>query len=263
MSAWRHLLAIVAVFGLASLGWIILGGVTSSRTSEQRKALDGRAADLWGSSQTQQAPSFELRWSEVVSKTEQITDEQGRTKTHATSESSLRTQSVDPVRTRIDVDLHLDQRRKGLLWFPLYDVKFRGAWTYRHLGDAPRDLSLAFALPDKSGIYDDFKFVVDGVDLAPQLRPKDGMVATTVPVKPGQTVLLEVGYRSRGMQEWMYRPSADVGQLEDFDLNMTTDFIDIDFPKLTMSPSQQSADWQKGTSWNGPSRDWWRATGSA
>ena len=89
MSAWRHLLAIVAVFGLASLGWIILGGVTSSRTSEQRKALDGRAADLWGSSQTQQAPSFELRWSEVVSKTEQITDEQGRTKTHATSESSF------------------------------------------------------------------------------------------------------------------------------------------------------------------------------
>ena len=58
-----------------------------------------------------------------------------------------------------------------------------GTWVTR-----PRDLSLAFALPDKSGIYDDFRFVVDGVDLAPQLRPKDGMVATTVPVKPGQTV---------------------------------------------------------------------------
>jgi inner membrane protein involved in colicin E2 resistance len=226
---------------LAAVGWLILGGVTSSRTTDQRGALDGRVADLWGSPQTQAAPVFELRWTEEETKTEQITDPSGRTSTKRTVEQVTRVLPVDPGQSRITADLRLDQRRKGLLWFPLYDVAFRGAWTYRYSEPAARDLYLAFSLPDKSGIYDDFRFVVDGVDLAPKLRPKDGLVATTIPVKPGQLVSLEVAYRSRGMQEWTYRPTHEVGQLEDFDLKMTTDFADIDFPKLTMSPSKKAA----------------------
>lgn len=232
-----RLLGIMGVFVLAAIGWLVLGGVTSSRTTDQRGALDGRVADLWGSPQTQSAPTFELHWTEEETKIEQITDPGGHTSTKRTVETARRSQLVDPVQSRLVVDLHLDQRRKGLLWFPLYDVGFRGAWTYRHAEPVQRDLRLAFALPDKSGIYDDFRFVVDGVDLAPKLRPKDGWVATTVPVQPGQTVVLEVGYRSRGMQEWTYRPTTEVGQIEDFNLRMTTDFLDIDFPKLTMSPS--------------------------
>jgi hypothetical protein len=239
MHAFIRLLGIMAVFTLAALGWLILGGVTSSRTTDQRGMLDGRVADLWGSPQTQSAPTFELHWIEEETKTEQFTDPNGKTSTKRTVERVTRTQPVDPAGSRIFVDLHLDQRRKGLLWFPLYDVGFRGAWTYRHSDPTPRDLYLAFSLPDKSGIYDDFRFVVDGIDLAPKLRPKDGLVATTMPVKPGQVVSLEVAYRSRGMQEWTYRPTHDVGQIEDFHLTMTTDFSDIDFPKMTMSPSKK------------------------
>jgi hypothetical protein len=241
MHPFVRLIGIMGVFMLAAVGWLILGGVTSSRTTDQRGALDGRVADLWGSPQTQTAPVFELRWSEEEVKTEQITDPSGRTSTRRTVQQVTRVLPVDPGQSRITADLHLDQRRKGLLWFPLYDVGFRGAWTYRYSEPAPRDLYLAFSLPDKSGIYDDFRFVVDGVDLAPKLRPKDGLVATTIPVKPGQLVSLEVAYRSRGMQEWTYRPTHEVGQLEDFDLKMTTDFADIDFPKLTMSPSKKAA----------------------
>jgi inner membrane protein involved in colicin E2 resistance len=198
-------------------------------------------SDLWGSPQTQAAPIFELHWTEQETKTEQVTDPTGRTTTKKTVESVARVQMVDPSRSRVAVDLHLDQRRKGLLWFPLYDVAFRGAWTYRHAEEAARELRVALVLPDKSGIYDDFRFLVDGVDLAPRLRPTDGVIATLLPVKPGQTVNLEVSYRSRGMQEWTYRPTNQVGQIEDFGLTMTTDFPDIDFPKLTMSPSQRNA----------------------
>jgi hypothetical protein len=40
---------------------------------------------------------------------------------------------------------------------------------------------------------DDFSFVIDGVDLAPGLRPQGGTVETIVPVKPGQLVAIEVG----------------------------------------------------------------------
>ena len=232
-----RIFGIMGVFMLATLGWLILGAVTGSRTNDQRGTLEGRVADLWGSPQIQSAPSFELQWTEQETKTEQVTDAIGHTTTKKTVETVPRVKVVDPVRSRLAVDLHLDQRRKGLLWFPLYDVGFRGVWTYRHGDDVARDLRMGFALADKSGIYDDFRFVVDGVDLAPRLRPTDGVIATSIPVKSGQTVTLEVSYRSRGMQEWTYRPTNQVGQIEDFGLTMTTDFRDIDFPKLTMSPS--------------------------
>jgi len=242
MHPFVRLLGIMAVFATAAIGWLILGAVMSSRTSDQRSTLEGRVADLWGSPQAQAAPTFELHWRELETKSEQITDPAGHTSTKKTVESVERVQVVDPVRSRLAVDLHLDQRRKGLLWFPLYDVVFHGTWTYLHPKDEhePRDLFVALALPDKSGVYDDFRFVVDGVDMAPRLRPKEGLVGTTIALKPGQTVTLEVGYRSRGMQEWMYRPTHDVGQIEDFALAMTTDFSNIDFPKMTMSPSKKT-----------------------
>jgi inner membrane protein involved in colicin E2 resistance len=234
-----RLVGIMCVFMLATVGWLILGAVTGSRTSEQKGALEGRVADLWGSPQTQTAPNFELHWTEQETKTELVSDGAGRTSTKTTVETVARMKAVDPSRSRIFVDLHLDQRRKGLLWFPLYDVAFRGAWTYQHSEDVARDLQLAFALPDKSGIYDEFRFVVDGVDFTPKVRAADGVVATTLPVKPGQSLVFEVSYRSRGMQEWTYRPTNQVGQVEDFQLKMNTDFRSIDFPKLTMSPSER------------------------
>ena len=236
-----RLVGIMGVFVLAAAAWLILGAVTGSRTSEQKGTLEGRVADLWGSPQTQLAPSFELQWVEQETKTEQVIDATGHTSTKKTIESVARSKLVDPMRSRLAVDLHLDQRRKGLLWFPLYDVAFRGAWTYHHADEQPRDLRVALTLPDKAGIYDDFHFMVDGVDLAPRIRPAEGVIATLLPVKAGQSIVLEVSYRSRGMQEWTYRPTNQVGQIEDFRLTMTTDFRDIDFPKLTMSPSEKRA----------------------
>lgn len=236
-----RILGIFAVFLLASVGWLVLGGVTSSRTDEQLAALDGRVSDLWGSPQTQAAPTFTEEWVETVTTREQVTDAAGIVRTVDKLQQVQRLNPVDPARTRITVDLHLDQRRKGLLWYPLYDVTFAGQWTYTHPATAvPRDLRVALAFPDAQGLYDDFGFVIDGVDRAAEVRPENGRVSWVVPVVPGQTVTLAAGYRSRGMREWVYRPTDGVGRVDDFALTMTTDFDAIDFPRMTMSPSNRT-----------------------
>src|SRR5258706_7648794 len=142
MHPFVRLVGIISVFMLSAIGWLVLGGVTSSRTSDQRSSLDGRVADLWGSPQTQAAPVFELHWTEVETKTEQIIDSSGQTTTKKTAETVQRVEAVDPAKSRITVDLHLDQRRKGLLWFPLYDVAFRGSWEYHHTKADPRELRI-------------------------------------------------------------------------------------------------------------------------
>ena len=74
MHPFVRLAGIICVFVLAAIGWLILGGVTSSRSTDQRSTLDGRVADLWGSPQTQSAPAFELRWAEQETKTEQFSE---------------------------------------------------------------------------------------------------------------------------------------------------------------------------------------------
>ena len=241
-----RIFGIFFVFLLASVGWVVLGAVTQSRTNEQELMLDGRVADLWGSPQTQSAPSFTAVWTQPVVTQERVTDNFGNTRTVDRTTLQARTEEKTPSKTRIDVALHLDQRRKGLLWYPLYDVTFAGEWAYTHTGIA-RDVQVQFPFPDRQALYDDLRFVVDGVDRAGELRPVDGALNWTRHMEPGETLTLAVGYRSRGMREWMYQPTNDVGRIDDFALTMHTDFDAIDYPRMTMSPSTRTVNGQGWT----------------
>ena len=53
------------------------------------------------------------------------------------------------------------------------------------------------------------------------------------------TAELEVSYRTRGLGPWLYSFGADgVNRVRDFELLMTTDFDDVDFPPGTLSPTR-------------------------
>lgn len=239
MSAVLRLFGILSVFVLALLAWLTLGGVTHGRSSSQEFGLEGRVADLWGSPQLQRAPSFTLEWDETTWDVRQTTDSRGRVSTSRTPLVVHHTAPASPASTRVDVNLGLDERRKGLMWFPLYNVEFDGRWTYVHHGP-PRTLALQFPFPDSRGLYDGFRFVINGEDVAQNLRPADGQVSTSVAVAEGDTITLETHYRSRGMSSWTYQPTEGVGQVEDFALNLHTDFATIDYPAMAMSPTTRT-----------------------
>ena len=103
-----------------------------------------------------------------------------------------------------------------------------------------RPLQITFPFPDQRGLYDGFRFVLNGEDIAQRLRPVDGQVSTVVMVNAGDAITLETGYRSRGMSEWSYQPTIGVGQVEDFSLVLTTDFRTIDYPGMSMSPTTRT-----------------------
>ena len=146
-----------------------------------------------------------------------------------------------PDSTRIDADLSSDLRRKGLVWYSLYDVLFDAHYSYVHHEPTPGWMTVRFAFPDKSAIYDDFRFVVNGKDYAGAIEPSDGSAAAVFPIKQGDEVKIELGYKSRGLDSWRYRPTPTVARLRDFDLNLRTHFRDIDFPEQTLSPSSRKA----------------------
>jgi hypothetical protein len=230
-----RLFALALVFAATSLGWLVLAAVTSTRASEQESSLYGRVGELWGTPHHQQAPALTVRWMEVERRTQVVTAPNGKESTREELVPVERSAAVSPGSTSINVDMREDIRRKGLMWFPLYDLDFEGRWTYVHEGDNTGTLDVAWRFPDPGGFYDGFRLAVDGVD---QTDSVTGQVAMkSVAIAPGQTVTIEVAYTTRGTAEWSYQPTEGVGEIEAFALTMNTDFRDIDYPQGALSPT--------------------------
>jgi hypothetical protein len=247
-----RLLATTGILALAAVAWLVLGGVMSQRTSQQQGALYGRVHDLWGEPQEQQAPRFVFSWQETRRSTTPLTDAQGRLLLGPDGqpvfplEDLTLSEEARPSSSAVRADLRLDQRRKGLMWYSLYGVDFAGTWTYTHAGPRPGTLAFSLALPSASGSYDGFRLVVDGEDMSDRAAPQNGSIDLSLPVAPGDVVVFEAGWTSRGMDTWTYRPTQGTSQIEDFHLAMTTDFDAIDFPARTMSPSTRT---RQGEGW--------------
>ena len=234
-----RIVAIALVFGITSIGWLTLAGVTSHRADTLGSRLGPEVAELWGQPHRQGAPEPTFLY-ETERATEKTIIQDGQTQTIQTREVVLEERPVLFSRTRVAADLHLDPRQRGLVWFSLYGVDFEGAWTYTHRASETGRLRLRFAFPDPQGLYDGFRFVVNGENLAARLQPRDGVIETLVPVAPGAVLNLEVGYRSRGLESWSYQPTRGVASLEDFEVQVSTDFEGFDYPNGAVSPTART-----------------------
>lgn len=240
-----RLISIVFIFIATWVAWAVLGAVMGARTDSQSGSLRGQVAELWGKPQSQSAPALVFHWDSFEEQTRNETKD-GKTTTIRERVKVHHADPMLPASTRVRAKLGLDQRLKGLVWYSLYDVTFAGQWRYKH--ESPRDgwLEVVFPFPDAQGLYDDFHLVIDGKDRARELRPEGGKVSTQVWVSEGATVDIGASYESRGLDEWRYVAADGVARLEDFDLELVTDFADIDYPSLTMSPSSRE---RAGAGW--------------
>jgi hypothetical protein len=139
----------------------------------------------------------------------------------------------------VSAELHSDPRRKGLVWYSLYDVAFGGDYSYEHSRHEVGYLDIEFVLPTQAALYDQLVFEVNGEDQRAALDPSTGTFKVSMPVRLHSKINFRTGYRSRGSTTWTYVPGAGVEQLENFRLSMATDFADIDFPGQTLSPTHK------------------------
>lgn len=253
MSGFLRILGIGAVYMITMVAWLVLGGVTQGRSHDQSDKLDDSVSSLWGAPQSQTAPELTF----FVKKTpEELAAEAARrplqqqvvVRPDGTQEVVAAAPpaiedpgvSVPLSSSTIDVAIDSDPRRKGLVWFSLYDVHFQGIYKYKHTAERDGRVRIRLALPNTTAIYDDLAFDVDGVDRRAELNPVTGAFETFIDVKKGQEIAFRAGYQTRGSDDWSYRPAAGVQRLENFTLNMRTNFRDIDFPNQTLSPSTKA-----------------------
>jgi hypothetical protein len=236
MRRFLNLFAIGVVWLLATLGWVTLGSVTGTRRESQDVSLKQKVNELWGQPQTQGAPVLSFR-------REALSPEPAAPGTAATSDAArYESESTKTAlaSSKLDVQLHSDPRRKGLVWYALYDVVFGGTYSYVHEDDKPGLLRIEFALPDRSAVYDDLIFSVDGQDRSARLDTTPGVLSYELWVQPKQRVTFHAGYKSRGIDTWRYAPADGVARLNAFELALLTDFDAIDFPSQTLAPSSKT-----------------------
>jgi inner membrane protein involved in colicin E2 resistance len=252
----KRIAAITFIFLCTAVAWGILGATIFERTYDSGSSSDNRVASTWGAPQNQLPPT--AAFEEVVqSKAETIENgKKTETITQQRVEKSLPLES-----SHLNVDLNLEHRQKGLLWYSTYKVAFDGAYAFSNTSDKEQTITFALAFPTTQAIYDDLVFTVDDVPL--NLTNGKNSASGTAKIAGGKTAVLRVGYKSQGLNDWRYsfggpnpnpsegsdsaRANSNVAQVRDFSLKMTTNFKDIDFPDNTLSPTLKT---ETASGWN-------------
>lgn len=236
MSALR-LLAIAFIFGCTAVAWFTLGASLVHRSGEKDYQLEQEVAQLWGGPHLQVAPDVYYESPRQVVEEQQERDLSGNLVTRKVTRTVVDRIPLALQASRVDVDLALAHRRKGLLWYDTYEVGYESAYVVINPTAEPRLVLVHFAFPSAQAIYDGFGFELDGRQAAPVTDLSAGLTEG-ISLPPGGRANLAVRYRSRGLGQWSYAFTREgVAQVRDFQLTLTTDFAGIDFPAGTMSPT--------------------------
>lgn len=214
--------AIVFIYFCVTVAWLTLGGTMTDRTYRLDAPLRASVGGLWGNPLHQQAPTvtYKLRRLNAAGETVYIA---------STMEAQIES-------SNITVDLDLDHRLKGLLWYATYRVDFSGAYVIVNDSEETWQVDFTFPLPDSSAIYDEFHILVGESEVKDLAINDKGHVVRQFELAPGQRQTVAVRYTSQGMDEWWYYLGDNVTQARNFSLVMTTNFGQIDFPQNSMSP---------------------------
>ena len=227
----KQVRAIIFIFFCTTIAWSVLGTTIFFRTYSVNSTLRNQVASIWGAAHQQKPPSAYT--TKTVLKKEEA--KEGDKIVLRTVQHHVK-KPLPLEASQIDVNLDLEHRQKGLLWYSTYKVGFIGAYTFENTTDE-EEVTFTLRFPTAQAIYDDLIFTIDGTPI--QMQSQKSSVRGTARIAPGKSAVLTVKYRSQGLESWRYHFGDDVSQVKDFRLRMTTNFKDIDFADNTLAASEK------------------------
>ena len=219
----QRLIGIILIFFAVTIAWAILGTSILARTNSGYSELNRQVEGLWGSEHYQKAPTVTLKTVQKI----------GNKETDVLTPVELESSNVQ-------VDLKLQHRRKGLLWYATYDVDFDGVYTFKNPLDERAQATVIFVFPASASIYDAFEFRVNDVPVTPNESNGYEGISSVLDVPPGGEIPIHVAYKSRGLDRWHYSFSDGITTVKNFSLKVVTNFEEYDFPPQTISPSTKT-----------------------
>jgi hypothetical protein len=204
---FKRMAALAFIFVCTSLAWVALGSNVFYRTYHSGTNLRGRVASIWGGVQ-EQRPAYAF---------------------------FLTGSSLPLERTRVHTSIDLEHRQKGLLWYNTYKVAFHGEYTFRNKTATEQDVQFYLPLPAEKAVYDGLRLELDGrrMDLVVEGRAAvaKGKVAA------GSAGVLRAAYASQGLDRWRYNFGNAVSGVNDFELQVATNFAKVDFSDDALAPT--------------------------
>ena len=216
----NHLIASLFIIVCTTAAWFLLGTALSQRTAKSSAGMHAEVAGVWGPPLNQQHPAA---WFETP---------------NAPGGKAV----IMPSDSKVRIGLTYDPKQKGLLWHRTYDLAFEGDYTFSNPTRIPQTLYINFPLPEHTAGLHQFEFRLGDSNPSTQPTPgQSGVVTRAILLPASGSVTLHTGYRTRGTDSWRY-DFPDNGRIAGFDLNMRTDFVDINFPVGTGSPTDRKQD---------------------
>ena len=245
-----QLAAIAIIFLGYTIAWVILGTVNAGRTEGQIGVLSKRVQNSYGGPLIITPPRIYYE----------------RTKERKVTVAGLETissfkerETVDPSDSNVAIDLSLERKKVGNLWFPVFFAKYQGQYEY-DVEAIPRDVrsETLFLLPGLSSsesIFRNIEFKLNGVLVEPLAR-----IVSNTPIELTATtyvngkLMVDFSYETTGTDYFLYLLSnlgqqqnleenevrtdsiekARLTRLDNFNLKLTTDFIKYEVPKRTV-----------------------------
>ena len=236
----KRIAAIALILFCTSVAWAILGSTIFMRTYFSDTQLKGRVASSWGSSQDQAPPSAGC---EQITEHNVTTVENGANVTRRGQEKKWIAFQLQ--RSRVNADLNIDCRKKGLLWYSTYKVRFGGEYTFTNPEDQPHNVTLTLHLPSDEAVYDGLSFSVNGMPFIGENANSSAYVV--FPLKAGETATVDVSYNSQGIDRWSYNFGDGVTKVKDFDLHAHTNFPSFNISENGLSPTHEI---REGDGWD-------------
>lgn len=212
----KRLIAIAFILLCTTAAWVILGASLQVRTESSSSNLGRAVAGVWGPPMTQQHP--------VVY--------------YLSPGGANGRRQIQPKESAVKVILKYEPKKRGLLWHRTYLVNFTGNYTIENPTSITQTIYVKFQLPAPAASYNSFSFELNGKQSTDETKAGDG-ITEAVTLEPWGTAKLVVGYTTRGTDNWGYA-FGDSTRIRSFQLGMTTDFREIDFPAGTASPTDRS-----------------------
>lgn len=235
----NRIVATIFIFICSAIAWVILGSAIEVRTNTASASLNGNVQSIWGTSQTQSAPS--ATYTVSGARASELTLNGTTVKTVEEKQTDIQL----PVQASIvNADIAVEYRQKGLLWFSTYRVGFSGNYAFQNPTDTSQNITFHFPLPAKQALYDDVTMTANDQPL--QLITANGVLSGKTAVAAGSKVVLKVSYRSQGLDTWQYKLGDEVAEVKNFSLTIRTHFGGFDFPENTLSPTEEK---KSGDGW--------------
>lgn len=209
----RRIFSIVFIYLCTTAAWIILAGTMVTRTNLLDTRLHKAVGQLWGSTHVQTQPMVY------------------RAQSRSDNKEVIPLEASD-----IAVDLKLEYRKKGLLWYSTYRVAFSGKYQVANRTDQPQKVWVDFTFPSEQAVYDNFRFTVANQEVT-EVELNGSRLIQEIDIQPDSVEAIEISYNSNGLDEWSYDFGSSVHQIRNFSLVLNTDFDDIDFPQKSISPT--------------------------